>query len=92
MRLTKEEMKAYLKRGELYSPEAGMYIYADNEGLDNLVVYYLSMDEAKELSLASCDGEYWGAILGPGGRVYDDPDWKYDELIQYEWVDTREVK
>lgn len=87
---TKEMMDALLKC-DLYSVESERYVFTYNDG-GSICIYYIDKDEARKLAqMAHEDDEYWGAYLGTGGTVYDEPEWKLEELIAEDWIDTRDV-
>ncbi len=67
-------MLAHIKAGnDLYSEKAYCYIFCYNEA-GSVCTYNLDMYEAKKLAQeASQADEYWGALLGIGGSIYDDP-------------------
>ena len=76
-----EEMLSALMDGkDLYNAETGQYVFNYNE-CGSIAVYYLSSDRAEELKeLSKEHEEYWGAFLGPGGYIYDDPSYEdFDE-------------
>lgn len=65
-----KELLAYIVNDErdLYSPSKEVYVFSYNS-LGSICVYTdIDEDEAKELD---SHGEYWGAYLGAGGRIYD---------------------
>ena len=70
---TPEQMLQTLKDGtDLYNPVTMHYVFGYNEA-GSIAVYFVTADEAEELKRKSEDtGEYWGALLGAGGSIYDD--------------------
>lgn len=70
-----QEMLDYLKSGkDLYNPTEELFVFLYNEA-GSIAVYHIDRDEALRLSGLSMEhnGEYWGAFLGVGGKIYDDP-------------------
>ena len=58
---------------DLYNMDTGEYIFRYNEE-DSIASYHFSVEKAKKLAEVSViDREYWGAQLGVGGYIYDDP-------------------
>ena len=71
-----KEMLDYIQDGfDLYSPSEQLYIFLYN-GYGSIAYYYISNEEAAELRQTH---EYWGASLGPGGRIVDTEDY-YKEV------------
>ena len=88
---TTTEMMNELICHDLYSLESERYVFTYNDG-GSICVYYIDKEEAIELeTMARENDEYWGAFLGVGGRVYDEPEWKLEELIEDEWIHTSDV-
>lgn len=56
---------------DLYNVNTGAYVFCYSEN-GSMAVYYLSSEEAFDIACKAED-EYWGAFLGAGGNVYDDP-------------------
>ncbi len=76
-----KDMLDILKAGiDLYNGKQYVYSYNDN---NSIAVYDLAPDEAKRVSeRAMRDKEYWSAMLGPGGKIYDDPSYQgYDPRL-----------
>lgn len=75
-----EEMYDYLVSGQdLYNFKTGDYIFVYNDA-DALCRYNLSSKETLDLVEKSNEtGEYWGAYLGIGGHILDEPDYDDDE-------------
>ncbi|MCR5722395.1 MAG: hypothetical protein K6G72_08635 [Lachnospiraceae bacterium] len=58
---------------DLYNLETGDYVFHYSED-GSIATYSLDIKEAMELAEKALEGqEYWGAYLGPGGWIYDDP-------------------
>ena len=70
-----EDMLNTINRGtDLYSPDLEMYVFSYND-FGSICVYDIDKDEAKELSRQAQEhDEYWGAFLGWGGGIIDEPD------------------
>lgn len=91
---------------DLYNIVTGEYVFQYNEK-GAIAVYQLSEEEAVRLDeLSSSNGEYWGAMLGPGGNIYDDPltcfedmgssgynnlDWCKDHCLNSSWVRVSDI-
>ena len=99
-------MLDYLISGnDLYSPDIEAYVFGYNEA-GAIACYDISKEQAVELDRKSrLFGEYWGAFLGPGGYIYDDPSDKFftpspgnsnidfcNEYYSYDWVNTAQYK
>ena len=72
---------------DFYNPELELYCFIyNNEGA--ICFYHITEDEADKLANES-DGEYWGASLGAGGQVFDEP-YPYLKAIwnKGEWIPT----
>lgn len=79
-----EEMLSSIQSGEdLYNKETEQYVFLYN-GAGSIAVYDIEEQEADALIASShaAGGEYWGAFLGVGGNIYDDPSYEYysDEI------------
>lgn len=62
---------------DLYNKNSGLYVFVYNDA-EALCFYTLSEDEAKSVaSKANESGEYWGAYLGWGGSILDDPEYDH---------------
>lgn len=101
-----EEMLMVIQNGnDLYSPSELIYTFVYNEA-GSICCYWLRVSEAQELERYSIesDGEYWGAFLGIGGHIYDDPsydfydpDWSVSNLdfckeyYRCDWIDCRDI-
>lgn len=65
-----KKMREYIQSGrDIYSPSLEIYMFLYNEE-GAICQYSIRQDEAKELNEKD---EYWGAYLGTGGIIYDDP-------------------
>lgn len=92
---SEEELLDCVRTGvDLYSPSLELYMFLYNDD-GAICTYSIAHDHALELSQKD---EYWGAYLGPGGSIYDDPEgefeneWDADDWInvlkeQASWVD-----
>lgn len=88
---------------DLYCKEKELYVFLYNEA-GSIAVYSIDEKQAKELQQQSEKyHDYWGAFLGPGGEIYDDPtyedfnpelpsnlDW-FKENYQGEWRDVTAI-
>ena len=72
------DMLCFIKNeADLYNTKTGEYIFEYNES-GSIASYFLDESEAVELQKKSIEtGEYWGAFLGFGGYIYDDPSYEY---------------
>lgn len=102
---TAQEMLDTVQCGnDLFCPKDGLYVFEYNdEGA--ICSYRTSLWEAMKIQdLAKEGGDYWGAFLGPGGSIYDDPSHdgfnpEYDtsnlgfceEHFESEWVDCEDI-
>ncbi len=100
-----EEMLKLIQSGvDLYSEKAEKYVFCYNEA-GSLCCYTIDTDEAKELASQAVEhDEYWGAFLGVGGYIWDDPSYDgfdpdnhssnldlCEDLVEFDdWVDTRQ--
>lgn len=78
---TPEEMLGYLKeKGDLYNPDLETYVFVYNE-VGSICEYSIDKEEAEELArkCKETGEEYWGAMLGPGGNIFDDE--SYDGYV-----------
>lgn len=71
---TPEEMLFFINTGnDLYSAQAETYIFSYND-VGSVCTYDISPSEAKDLDAKAKEvGEYWSALLGVGGSIWDDP-------------------
>lgn len=69
-----EDMLEEIQCGrDFYNLETKEYVFVYND-CGSICVYSIDEYEAKELMKCSEEsGEYWGAYLGWGGGIYDDP-------------------
>ena len=74
---------------DLYNVLTQEYVFLYNTD-GAIAVYYISLEEAKELEEKSqSSDEYWGAFLGAGGTIYDDPlEYYNDQYKLAGWVDV----
>lgn len=76
---------------DLYNPNTGEYVFLYNEA-GSIAVYILSEEEAADLERqARASHEYWGAFLGIGGSIYDDPSHEHyspDLQSNLEWCEN----
>lgn len=102
-----EEMLDYIKDNnechDLYSKKSEIYVFLYNDA-GSIATYHITEKDAMELSdLANKNDDYWGAFLGPGGEIWDDPSYenysegettnldRCEELLEFDdWVDTRD--
>lgn len=105
--LNGREMLDYIQNvGDLYSKKANTYLFCYNDA-GSICAYSVDSDMANELAHKSYEsGEYWGAFLGFGGCIYDDPSYEgfnpetdvsnlniCEFLIIYDdWIDTESYK
>ncbi|MBR2401261.1 MAG: hypothetical protein IKB01_00640 [Lachnospiraceae bacterium] len=87
---SEKEMYEYLCSGkDLYSKELGIYIFEYNDA-HALCYYYLRPSEVVSLLKKREEtNEYWGAYLGIGGYILDDPEYDDDEHRYNESEDVR---
>lgn len=92
------EMLTKIQEGrDFYNPKAEEYVFCYNES-GSICVYHV--DNKSAAILKEVAEEYWGACLGAGGTIYDDPlcdcytkgdytnlDWCND-YYQGEWEDV----
>lgn len=73
------EMLDYLIDGnDLYSPDLEIYVFCYND-IGAIAYYGIDKEQAVSLEKESrLSGEYWGAFLGPGGYICDDPSDSYN--------------
>lgn len=72
---TAEQMLEFINDGnDLYSRQAEVYIFSYNDA-GSVCTYNIDQDEAKGLAKQVKESEenYWGAFLGVGGQIWDDP-------------------
>lgn len=67
------------KEGDLYSKSLGIYAFVYNNA-QAICIYNLQQDEVVKLIEKNKEtNEYWGAHLGIGGSILEDPDYDDDE-------------
>ena len=73
-----EEMLEYIQAGhDLYDQVNDTYVFVYNDAGSIAVYDWIDNDYAAKLAEKD---EYWGAYLGPGGDIYEDPSHEdYDE-------------
>lgn len=76
---------------DLYSKETETYVFAYNDHGSIAVYSGITIEQAAELNKKMQEtGEgYWGALLGPGGYIYDSADYKKE--YPYDTDDTDEA-
>ena len=74
------EMYEYLCTGrDLYSKRCGIYAFEYNDA-HAICIYHLQPDEiAKLIEKSNETGEYWGAHLGCGGNILEEPNYNDEE-------------
>lgn len=86
-----EMLKAIQDGKDFYNPYTGIYVFVYNDA-GSIAYYSLDESEAEQLQKMSDenDGEYWGAFLGWGGWIVDDPSYEdFDPVRQtnLEWCE-----
>lgn len=76
------------KGNDYYNVDTGEYVFVYNDS-GSICTYYLTLDEAIDLEKKSREhnGEYWGAFLGIGGEIIDDPSYEHFEEGDYTNLD-----
>lgn len=72
---TAQQMLDFINDGnDLYSRQAEIYIFSYNDA-GSVCTYDIDKDEADRLAKQVNDSNenYWGAFLGVGGKIWDDP-------------------
>lgn len=100
-----QEMLDCIQKGtDLYNPKTETYVFVYSEA-GSIAYYSIDNEEAKELQRkAEENDEYWGAFLGPGGWIVDDPssdfynegdetnlDWCEERYKEDGWIRCEEV-
>lgn len=71
-----EEMLRYIQRGyDLYNTEKEIYVFEYN-AYGSICYYHIDNETAEELKK---EDDYWGAYLGVGGYIIDDPSYEFFE-------------
>ena len=74
-----------IESGDLYNDERCIYAFIYNDR-GAVCVYDISNEEAEDLEKKSEEyDEYWGAFLGIGGLIYDEPMEFCDNEYHGEW-------
>ena len=65
---------------DLYSKETETYVFVYNNKGSIDVYNGITVEKAEELNKKMQEAEegYWGALLGPGGSIYDSAEYKKD--------------
>ena len=73
---------------DLYNSETEQYVFVYSD-CGSICEYSISNEHAEQLrKLKEEDGEYWGAHLGIGGYIYDDPsheDYEEGDYSNLDW-------
>ena len=89
------DMLEKIKVNDYYNHITEEYVFTYNDG-DSIAVYNIDKDEAKTLSKqAKENDEYWGAFLGPGGYIYDEPqnsEWCESHFKEDGWITTTDYQ
>ena len=98
------DMLDKIRETDLYSPTLGVYVFLYNE-VGSIARYNIDVKEARllETKVRESGEDYWGAFLGPGGVIYDDPSYETyedyamsnldycNEVFTYDWIATSDV-
>lgn len=91
--------------GDIYCPDEELYVFQYND-IGSIACYSVSIGDAIILqeNIANSDEEYWGAFLGIGGAIFDDPAYIYYDpdkhmsnedfcsgYYKYTWIDCNDV-
>lgn len=69
----KEMLDCIQKGCDLYNPNLELYVFVYNDS-GSIAYYDISKNDATELVQKVKESEeYWGSLLGPGGRIVDAP-------------------
>lgn len=81
------QMSCFLAEKDLYNIYTKQYLFLYNDE-GHIAHYELDTEEALELSKeAKSTGDYWGAFLGPGGRIDENPlSGCLSDFLQEGWV------
>lgn len=89
------DMLEKIKVNDYYNYITEEYVFTYNDR-DSIAVYNIDKDEAKKLSKqAKENDEYWGAFLGPGGYIYDEPqnsEWCESHFKEDGWITTTDYQ
>ncbi len=89
------DMLEKIKVNDYYNHITEEYVFTYNDR-DSIAVYNIDKDEAKTLSKqAKENDEYWGAFLGPGGYIYDEPqnsEWCESHFKEDGWITTTDYQ
>lgn len=71
----KAMLENILNGADLYNREKEIYVFRYNDA-GSIAYYYIDNEEAEELAKLKeeSEEEYWGAFLGVGGWIIDDPE------------------
>lgn len=73
---------------DLYCPEKQLYVFFINGKV--CVHEDISVDDAKELAIATAlTGDNWSALIGNNGDYYDPLEWCKSNY-QFDWEDTKD--
>ena len=101
-----KEMLDTIQNGtDLYNPNLQIYVFVYNIA-GSIAYYNIDINEASELARQSEESdEYWGAFLGRGGYIIDDPSsefyepgdetnyqWWENVFKEKGWIDTNNFK
>lgn len=89
-----EEMLSSIQDGnDYYNPKLELYVFAYND-VGSIACYNVDTALAKSLSQqAKEQEEYWGAFLGCGGHIIDDPSslqWCDKCYMNDNWINTND--
>lgn len=89
------DMFEKIKVNDYYNHITEEYVFTYNDR-DSIAVYNIDKDEAKKLSKqAKENDEYWGAFLGSGGYIYDEPgnfEWCENHFKEDGWITTTDYQ
>ena len=84
----KEMLNVISQDLDLYNKDTEQYVFKYTE-CGSICVYSIDNDHAEKLKKQKEeDGEYWGAHLGIGGHIYDDPsheDYREGDYSNLDW-------
>lgn len=71
-----EFLKSIQDGNDYYNPDKGIYVFVYNDA-GSIAYYFLDDEEVVNLrDQSEEDGEYWGAHLGVGGYICEDPSYE----------------